>query len=374
MQTEILTICGTRPEAIKLAPVINALRAAPGFRTRVTVTAQHRQMLDQALTLFGIQPDFDLDLMRSGQSIHDIASRALLGLREVLEQAKPDLVLVQGDTTTVMAGALAAFYQQVPVGHIEAGLRSFRKYEPFPEEVNRRLTTVLADLHFAPTPLARSNLLAEGVPAERIWVTGNTGVDALLEVAARQPPATHPLIDSLPHNRRLVLVTTHRRENWGEPLRNVCRAVRTLTEICDDVEVIYALHLNPLVQSIARDELSGVKRVHLCDAVDYSPWVQIMKRAYLILTDSGGIQEEAPSLGKPVLVLRSVTERPEGVDAGTLKVVGTDSASIVREASHLLSDPVAYERMARVSNPYGDGHASERIVEAISSFLAGHTR
>ncbi len=296
-----------------MAPVVLALRAAPDFATRVAVTAQHRQMLDQALDLFGISPDYDLDIMQHGQTVFDITSRSLLGLRDVLEQARPDLVLVQGDTTTVMAGALAAFYLKIPVGHVEAGLRSFDRHQPFPEEINRRLTSVLSDLHFAPTALARRNLLAEGVLDDHIWVTGNTAVDALLYVTALEPPATHHLLAALDPQKRLVLVTTHRRENWGEPLRSICRAVRQIMETHEDVEVIYALHLNPLVQTIAREELSGLPRLHLCNAVDYAPWVQMLKRAYLILTDSGGIQEEAPSLGKPVLVLRNATERPEGV-------------------------------------------------------------
>lgn len=365
----ILCICGTRPEAIKLAPVVNALRRVAAFDVQVGVTAQHRQMLDQALDLFGIKPDYDLDIMRSGQTIFEITSRALLGLRDVLDAARPDLVLVQGDTTTVMVGALASFYQKVPVGHVEAGLRTFNKHEPFPEEINRRITTALADLHFAPTALARRNLLAEGVQDERIWVTGNTAVDALLDVASREPPANHPLLETLTPGRRLVLVTTHRRENWGEPLRGICRAVRRLTESFADMNVIYALHLNPMVQGIAREELAGAERIALSDAVDYAPWVQMLKRAHLILTDSGGIQEEAPSLGKPVLVLRNVTERPEGVDAGTLKIVGTDADTIVREASLLLSDTEAYAAMTRVANPYGDGHAAGRIVSAIGAYF-----
>ncbi|MBI5877731.1 MAG: UDP-N-acetylglucosamine 2-epimerase (non-hydrolyzing) [Chloroflexi bacterium] len=367
---KILAICGTRPEALKMAPVVLALRAAPEFETQVAVTAQHRQMLDQALNLFGIRPDYDLNIMQAGQTIFDITSRTLLGLRDVLDQARPDLVLVQGDTTTVMTGALAAFYMRIPVGHVEAGLRSFDKYQPFPEEINRRITSTLTDLHFAPTDLARRNLEAEGVTPERIWVTGNTAVDALLHVAALQPPATHPLLDALDPARRLILVTTHRRENWGEPLRGICRAVRQLIETYRDIEVIYALHLNPVVQNIARTELADVPRLHLCDAVDYAPWVQMLKRSYLILTDSGGIQEEAPSLGKPVLVLRNVTERPEGVHAGTLKIVGTDTETIVREASTLLIDADARARMTRIGNPYGDGHAAARIVAAIREWAA----
>ena len=367
----VMTICGTRPEAIKLAPVIRQLQWRADWQTIVTVTAQHREMMDQALALFGITPDYDLDLMQPGQTVFEVTSRVLLGLQPVLEQARPDLVLVQGDTTTVMAGALAAFYLKIPVGHVEAGLRSFDRFQPFPEEMNRKLATALADLHFAPTDLARRNLLAEGVPAGRIFVTGNTAVDALLHAAGLNPPPRAPQLDGLDPGRRLVVVTTHRRENWGEPIRQVCRAIRRLVERFDDVEVLYALHLNPVVQSAAREELRGAPRVQLLDAIDYGPWVQILKRAHLILTDSGGIQEEAPSLGKPVLVLRNVTERPEGLEAGTLKVVGTGTEAVFAEASRLLTDEAEYTRMAQAHNPYGDGQAAGRIVATIAAFFAG---
>jgi UDP-N-acetylglucosamine 2-epimerase (non-hydrolysing) len=360
----VLSILGTRPEAIKLAPVILEMRRHPEIVPLVAVTAQHRQMQDQVLTLFGIRPDYDLDLMRTGQTVFDITSRALLGLKQTIEDARADLVLVQGDTTTVLSGALAAYYMKVPVGHVEAGLRSFDKFQPYPEEVNRRLTSVLADYHFAPTELSRRNLLAENVAADRIFVTGNTAVDALLHVIAMSPPPTHPLLRRLDPRQRLLVVTTHRRENWGEPIRQVARAIRQLIQTFDDVEVVYALHLNPIVQTAAREELQNTPRLHLVDAVDYGPWVQILNRAALILTDSGGIQEEAPSLGKPVLVLRNVTERPEGVDAGVLKIVGTQTADIVREASALLMRPCADGGLP-LGNPYGDGHAAERIVGTI---------
>ncbi len=360
-----MTIFGTRPEAVKLAPVILELQRQPEFQPIVTVTAQHREMLDQVLTLFDIKPDYDLNIMRPEQTVFEVTQRALLGLKDVLIQVQPNLVLVQGDTTTVMAGALAAFYLKIPVGHVEAGLRSFDKYQPFPEEINRRITTVLTDLHFAPTELARRNLLAEGVAFEQIYVTGNTAVDALLHVAALNPPPLHPVLSELDSSRRLIVVTTHRRENWGEPIRHICRAIRQLVEMFDDIDCIYALHLNPVVQRAAREELNGVPRVRLVDAIDYGPWVQILKRATLILTDSGGIQEEAPSLGKPVLVLRNVTERPEGISAGTLKIVGTDTATIVDESRRLLTDPTEYARMSQAGNPYGDGHAAKRIVQAI---------
>jgi UDP-N-acetylglucosamine 2-epimerase (non-hydrolysing) len=362
----ILFIFGTRPEAIKLAPVILEARRHADLRPLVAVTAQHRQMLDQVLALFGIVPDYDLDLMQSGQTIFEITSRALMGLKDVLEQSRPDLVVLQGDTTTVLAGALAAYYLQIPVAHVEAGLRSFDKYQPFPEEINRKLTTVLSDLHFAPTELSRRNLLAENIAADKIFVTGNTSVDALLHVAALPPTLSHPVLRELDLTKRLIVVTTHRRENWGEPIRQVARAVRQLVNTFDDIEVLYALHLNPIVQNAARETLNGSPRVHLVDAVEYGPWVQILKRATLILTDSGGIQEEAPSLGKPVLVLRNVTERPEGVDTGALKVVGTDGDVIFRETRRLLTDIGELTRMAQATNPYGDGHAAERIVQIIS--------
>lgn len=365
MRRRILTVFGTRPEAVKLAPVILELMRRPQYLSIVAVTAQHRQMLDQVLSLFGIVPDYDLDLLRPGQSIFDITSRALSGLEHVIRKAAPELVLVQGDTTTVMIGALAAFYLGVPVGHVEAGLRTHDKHQPFPEEINRRMTSVIADIHFAPTAQARLNLLREDIPAEQVYVTGNTGVDALLSVADMPDVPPHPLFAELDPNKRLLVVTTHRRENWGEPIRNICRALRLLLTSFSDIEIVYSLHLNPIVRDAAHAELDGIDRVHLVNAIDYGPWVQFLKRATLILTDSGGIQEEAPSLKKPVLVLRSVTERPEGIDAGTLKVVGTNTERIVAEATRLLVDEREYRRMAEVVNPYGDGHAAERIVRAI---------
>jgi UDP-N-acetylglucosamine 2-epimerase (non-hydrolysing) len=366
----ILTILGTRPEAVKLAPVILELRRRSEFETLVAVTAQHRQMLDQVLSLFEIVPDYDLNLLRPGQSVFDITSRAIAGLEGVLRAAAPELVVVQGDTTTVMTGALAAFYLKIPVGHVEAGLRTFDKYQPFPEELNRRITSVIADLHFAPTERARNNLLAENIRADTVFVTGNTAIDALLHVASMAPAPAHPLLDQLDPTKRLLLVTTHRRENWGEPIRNVCRALRTLLASFADIEIVYALHMNPMVQTLARRELQGTDRIHLSDAIDYGPWVQFLKRATVILTDSGGIQEEAPSLRKPVLVLRNVTERPEGIDSGSLKLVGTDSAVIVSETARLLTDGAEYRRMTDSANPYGDGHASERIADIIHEQLS----
>lgn len=355
-----MPIFGTRPEAVKMAPVIRELQRYPEqVRLRIAVTAQHREMLDQILRIFDIQPDFDLNIMQPGQTLAGITTRALSGLDELLAREKPDLVLVQGDTATVFAGALAAFYQKIAVGHVEAGLRTDDKYDPFPEEMMRRLTGVIADLHFAPTEQSRNNLLRSGVPDERITVTGNTVIDALLSVAERIP-------DDEDHNgRRKILVTAHRRENWGEPLRHVCLALRDLVEAHPDVEVTYAMHRNPVVRETAVQTLGDLDRVSLIEPPDYEPFVGMMKRAALIITDSGGVQEEAPSLGKPVLVVRRTTERPEGVAAGTVKLVGTDRETIVEEASRLLNDPDAYNAMAQARNPYGDGQSAPRIREAI---------
>jgi len=363
---KILVIFGTRPEAIKLAPVIQELRKYPDFETIVVVTAQHRELLDQVLHLFNIIPDYDLDIMQPAQSVFDVTSRALLGLRPVLEQEHPDLVLVQGDTTTVMAAALAAFYLRIPIGHIEAGLRSGDKYQPFPEEINRRLTTVLADWHFAPTERARQALLHEGIPDERIHVTGNTVIDALLSVVRRDYTFSHPVLRQLDfESRRVLLATTHRRENWGKPMQRICMALRTLVDNHPETELVLSVHPNPAVRGIVEKELRNLDRVHLVDALDYESFVHLMARCYLILSDSGGVQEEAPSLNRPVLVLREVTERPEGVEVGALELVGTDPERIVAAAERLLSDSKAYARMAAAPNPYGDGRASERIVRAI---------
>jgi UDP-N-acetylglucosamine 2-epimerase (non-hydrolysing) len=360
---KVLTVFGTRPEAIKMAPVVKELgRRADTFKSVVAVTAQHREMLDQVLDLFNITPDYDLDIMRAGQDLFDITSRALLGLKPVIESEQPDILLVQGDTTTTFVAALAAFYNKVKVGHIEAGLRSFDKYHPFPEEINRSLTTVIADYHFAPTEQSAQNLIACNIPKENIYITGNTVIDALLQTVRPDYEFTQPELKEIDFdNRRVILVTSHRRENWGEPLKQICTAIRDIVERNADVEVAFAVHLNPLVQQTAREVLGEVERVHLIKPLDYEPFVQLISKSYLILTDSGGIQEEAPSLGKPVLVLREVTERPEGVEAGTVRVVGRDRADIVNEAQILLNDKEEYNRMARSVNPYGDGHASERI-------------
>jgi UDP-N-acetylglucosamine 2-epimerase (non-hydrolysing) len=365
---KVMTVFGTRPEAIKLAPVIRELKKYPGrFNLVVTVTAQHREMLDQVLRLFQIVPDYDLDIMHPAQTPFEVMARALAGLEPVLRKERPDLVLVQGDTTTVTAAALAAFYLKIPVGHVEAGLRTYDKFQPFPEEMNRRLVTHIADWHFAPTETARQNLLREGIADEGIFVTGNTVIDALLSVVTPHYMFVHPVLNRIDFAaHRPILLTAHRRENWGGPLRNICRAIRQIVQGHPEVVVIFSVHMNPEVQDVVRVELAKVERVHLLEPLDYEPFVQLMSKVYLILTDSGGIQEEAPSLGKPVLVLRNVTERPEGVAAGTLRVVGTETVSIVAAAENLLTDPLAYARMAEARNPYGDGQASKRIMATIA--------
>ncbi len=362
----ILSIFGTRPEAIKLAPVIRELERHPQkVRSRVCVTAQHREMLDQVLDLFGIVPDVDLDLMRPNQTPSQVAAAVLEQLDAVLQKERPDWVLVQGDTTTVLAASLAAYHRRVRVGHVEAGLRTRDKWRPFPEEMNRRLADHLSDLHFAPTEQARQNLLREGLPDETIHVTGNPVIDALLEIAGRpwEPLAGHPF-SRLPQDRRLVLVTAHRRESFGRPLLQICAALRHLARR-DDLHLVYPVHRNPNVWEPVHRELGAEPGITLLPPVDYGELVYLLKRCTLVLTDSGGIQEEAPALGKPVLVLRERTERPEGIEAGVARLVGTDPQRIVAEAGRLLDDPQAYEAMARAVNPYGDGHAAERIVAAL---------
>ena len=368
----VMVVFGTRPEAIKMAPVVDALRATPGIETLVTVTAQHRQMLDQVLDLFGLVPDEDLDLMAPDQTLPDLFGRILTGMTAVLQRRRPDLVLVHGDTSTTFAAALAAFYARVPVGHVEAGLRTGNLQAPWPEEANRRLTAPLTRLHFAPTERARQNLLAEGLSAADIHVTGNTVIDALLSVVARiqadaaleaELAARFPFLEA---GKRLVLVTGHRRENFGEGFEQICLALRDIAAR-DDVQALYPVHLNPQVQEPVNRILAGVGNAFLIPPQDYLPFVHLMSRAHLILTDSGGIQEEAPSLGKPVLVMRETTERPEAVDAGTVRLVGTDRARIVAEAARLLDDDDAYAAMARAHNPYGDGQAARRIAGIIAS-------
>ena len=367
---KVMVVFGTRPEAIKMAPVVKALRQTPGIEPLVAVTAQHRQMLDQVLDLFDIKPDDDLDLMQANQGLPDLFARMLTGMSAVIERRKPDLMLVHGDTSTTLAASLAAFYAQVPVGHVEAGLRTGNMQAPWPEEMNRRLTAPLAALHFAPTQRAHDNLLAEGVPAERIHVTGNTVIDALLDVTRmiEADPGLQARLDAafpfLDPNRRLFLVTGHRRENFGEGFENICRALADIAST-RDVQLVYPVHLNPNVQQPVKRLLGGLDNIHLIEPLDYLPFVRLMSRAHLIITDSGGIQEEAPSLGKPVLVMRETTERPEAVEASTVLLVGTDRERITAEALRLLDDSADYESMAKAHNPYGDGHASERIAQGL---------
>lgn len=371
---KVLSVFGTRPEAIKMAPVVKALSRMPGFESKVCVTAQHRQMLDQVLTLFDIVPDFDLDLMQPGQDLTEITANVLGGMKRVLKEWRPDLILVHGDTTTTFAASLAAYYEKIPVGHVEAGLRTGNIYSPWPEEMNRRLTGAISALHFAPTERARQNLLAEGVADQHIHVTGNTVIDALLEVVDRVShdeslkagfAAQFPFLDD---SKKLILVTGHRRENFGDGFENICGALKTLGQR-SDVQIVYPVHLNPNVQEPVQRILSDCPQVQLIAPLDYLPFVYLMSRSYLIITDSGGVQEEAPSLGKPVLVMRDTTERPEALEAGTVRLVGTDGERIVREATELLDDPLAYEKMSRAISPYGDGCSSERITSCLSKTM-----
>ena len=362
----ILVAIGTRPEAIKMAPLVLALRAEPWAEVRILATAQHRQMLDQVLEAFGLEPDVDLDIMRPNQALPELTARLLLQLDEVLASEAPDAILAQGDTTTVLAVALAAFYRRIPLGHVEAGLRTGDLANPFPEEMNRVVAGRLARWHFAPTAQARDNLLAEGFDPATVHVTGNTVIDALLQVAGREPP----LPVAVPAGKRLVLVTAHRRENFGAPFREVCLAIRDLADAHPDIHVLYPVHPNPNVEAPARELLSGHPSITLCAPLDYLPFVAAMQRATLVLTDSGGVQEEAPALGKPVLVMRRETERPEAVTEGVVQLVGPDREAIVAAASRLLSDPAAYAAMARGTSPYGDGHAAGRIAAILRASLA----
>jgi len=370
MSLRILSIFGTRPEAIKMAPVVRLLNRKSNVESLVCVTAQHRQMLDQVLDLFNIHPDIDLDLMRPDQSLAEMTAAVFSHLDPVLSDLKPDWILVQGDTTTVMAAALLAYYHHIRIGHVEAGLRTNDKWHPFPEEINRRVASVVADLHFAPTEHSRQNLLREGVHEKRILVTGNPVIDALQYVASQpaSPDAVRLLQDlDIGSQKHLVLVTAHRRENFGQPLENICAALKTLARR-NDVEIVYPVHLNPNIQEPVNRLLKGVTHINLLPPLEYLALVHLMKRSTLILTDSGGIQEEAPAFGVPVLVMRAVTERPEGVEAGTLKLVGTDIDMIVSQASHLLDDSHAYAAMSRAVNPFGDGQAASRIVQALIDY------
>jgi UDP-N-acetylglucosamine 2-epimerase (non-hydrolysing) len=371
---KIASIFGTRPEAIKLAPLIRRLGNQPQKYTPVTIiTAQHREMLDQVLALFSIKPDYDLDIIRPRQTLAQITAGAMTGLDSILEQIKPDFVVVQGDTTTTFIGALAAFYHKIPVAHIEAGLRTGKKYYPFPEEINRRITSVLSDAHFAPTPASRQNLLNEGIPPENIWVTGNTVIDALKDVLSWNRGCRHQVLDRVANeNLRMILVTSHRRENQGEPQERICAALLQLVDRFKDILIVFPVHLSPAVRDIVLPRLNGQDRIVLLDPIDYFETVHFMEASYLILTDSGGIQEEAPALGRPVLVLRDETERPEGIDAGTVRLVGSNTSNIVRIVSELLSDHAMYRKMAEAVNPYGDGLACERILQVLD-FLAGRS-
>lgn len=369
---KVMTVFGTRPEAIKMAPVVLELQKhADRIQTIVAVTAQHRQMLDQVLDLFQITPDYDLDIMSQGQTLYDITTKSLMGLKDVLAKEKPDLVLVHGDTTTTFAGALASYYQQVPVGHVEAGLRTGNIYSPFPEEMNRKLTGAIAAIHFAPTATAKANLLKENVNPSHIYVTGNTVIDALMTTVAGDYDFGDDLKDVDFQNHRVILLTTHRRENLGEPMRHIYKALRRIIEEIPDTEIVFPVHRNPLVRKVVEEELAGVDRIHLIDPMEYEPFANLMSLSSLVLTDSGGIQEEAPSLGKPVLVLRNTTERPEAVEAGTVRLIGTDKDVVYAETKRLLTDQAAYDAMSNAVNPYGDGKASQRIVQAILHAFAG---
>jgi len=358
-----MIIFGTRPEAIKMATLVKAYQSDDRIENKVLVTAQHREMLDQVLNLFEIEPDYDLDIMQARQSLTDITSRVLRGLDEILKSERPDLVLVHGDTTTTFVAALASFYQQIKVGHVEAGLRTYNKYSPFPEEMNRHLTGSLADLHFAPTQRSRNNLLTENVQDKNIFVTGNTVIDALLETVKEDYTFQDEEIKKIDFKRKIILMTAHRRENLGKPMRNIFMAIKDLIEANDDIEIVFPVHLNPLVRELANEILGDIEHIHLIEPMDYEPFANIMYRSDLILTDSGGIQEEAPGLGKPVLVLRDTTERPEAIVAGTVKKVGTDRKKIFDTANRLINDRIEYNKMANAVNPYGDGRASSRILQ-----------
>lgn len=363
---KVLTIFGTRPEAIKMAPLIKELESRESIDSVVCVTAQHRQMLDQVLQAFSITPDYDLNIMHQGQTLADITVRALTGLQGVIQEVKPDIVLVHGDTTTTFAGALAAFYNQVTIGHVEAGLRTYNKYSPYPEEINRQMVGTMCDLHFAPTEKSAGNLLREGKKKESVFITGNTAIDAMSHTVKED--YRHEVLDWVGDDR-MILLTAHRRENLGEPMYHIFRAVRRIAEEFPDVKVVYPIHMNPLVRKIAGETLGNIERVRLIEPLEVVDFHNFINRSYLILTDSGGIQEEAPTLGKPVLVLRDTTERPEGIEAGTLKMAGTDEETIYAMTKELLTDSELYRSMSVAKNPYGDGRASIRIADAIEQYF-----
>ena len=364
---KVMSIFGTRPEAIKMAPLVKELERRKEIESIVCVTAQHREMLDQVLNTFDIKPDYDLNIMKQGQSLADVTIRALVGLEEVIKEVKPDIVLVHGDTTTTFAGALAAFYNQVAIGHVEAGLRTYDKYSPYPEEMNRQMVDRLSDMYFAPTEISKDNLLKENIDESKIYITGNTAIDAMSTTVDEN--YTHPELDWINAGERMILLTAHRRENLGEPMRHIFRAIKRVVDEFSDVKVIYPIHMNPRVREVANEVFGDADRVKLIEPLEVFDFHNFQNKSYIILTDSGGIQEEAPSLGKPVLVLRDTTERPEGIKAGTLKLVGTDEDVIYEETKKLLLDKKAYEKMSKASNPYGDGYASERIVDAIIEYF-----
>lgn len=359
---KVMSIFGTRPEAIKMAPLVKELESRKEIKSIVCVTAQHREMLDQVLETFDIKPDYDLNIMKLGQTLADVTTRALVGLEKIIKEVKPDIVLVHGDTTTTFAGALAAFYNQVSIGHVEAGLRTYDKYSPFPEEMNRQMVDCMTDMYFAPTNLSKENLLKQNIEEEKIYVTGNTAIDAMKTTVNKD--YSNEVLDWIDSDR-MILLTAHRRENLGEPMRHIFRAIRRLCDEFNDIKVVYPIHMNPKVREVANEVFKGCNKVRLIEPLEVFDFHNFQNKSYIIMSDSGGIQEEAPSLGKPVLVLRDTTERPEGIEAGTLKLVGTDEEKIYEEAKKLLTDKNEYEKMSKASNPYGDGLASERITDAI---------
>lgn len=365
---KVMTVFGTRPEAIKMAPLVLELqKQSQRFEAITTVSAQHREMLDQVLDIFHIKPDYDLNIMHARQTLTDITSNVLINLDKILKEAKPDIVLVHGDTTTTFAASVAAFYNQIPIGHVEAGLRTWEKYSPYPEEMNRQMTDAMTDLYFAPTNQSKANLLKENHKEDNIYITGNTAIDALKQTVDKE--YHHDILDKVSPDNKLILLTMHRRENQGEPMRRVFKVIREVVESREDVEVIYPVHLSPAVQEAAKEILGNTERIHLISPLDVVDFHNLAARSYFIMTDSGGVQEEAPSLGKPVLVLRDTTERPEGVEAGTLKLVGTESEKVKKEMEELLNNDAEYQRMAQAKNPYGDGKASERILDAIAYYF-----
>lgn len=365
---KVMTVFGTRPEAIKMAPLVLELqKQSQRFEAITTVSAQHREMLDQVLDIFHIKPDYDLNIMHARQTLTDITSNVLINLDKILKEAKPDIVLVHGDTTTTFAASVAAFYNQIPIGHVEAGLRTWEKYSPYPEEMNRQMTDAMTDLYFAPTNQSKANLLKENHKEDNIYITGNTAIDALKQTVDKE--YHHDILDKVSPDNKLILLTMHRRENQGEPMRRVFKVIREVVESREDVEVIYPVHLSPAVQEAAKEILGNTERIHLISPLDVVDFHNLAARSYFIMTDSGGVQEEAPSLGKPVLVLRDTTERPEGVEAGTLKLVGTESGKVKQEMEELLDNDTEYQRMSRAKNPYGDGKASERILDAIAYYF-----